>query len=97
MKFKLQNIEDNYHDPIWNPLGIHFVKCVRRINGRIVSIKTETKTSLGGTATYHFPAERVYAKQDQPEFEISGSRKIPMGIYQFVVQSKDGSRSVEIK
>lgn len=78
-------------------MGIHFVKCVRRVNGKIVLIKTETKTSLGGTATYYFPAKSVYAKQDKTEFEISGNNKIPKGLYQFVVQSSDGSRSVEIR
>lgn len=96
-KIKLQNIEHNYHNHQVNALGIYFAKCVRIVNGRIILIKTETKTSLGGKATYYFPAERVYAKQDKPEYETVSGQKIDKGIYQFVVQSNDGSRSVEIK
>jgi hypothetical protein len=68
-----------------------------RVNDRITVIKTEAKTSLGGTATYYFPAERVYAKQDKPEYETISGQKIDKGVYQFVVESSDRFRSVGIK
>lgn len=62
-KVKLQNIEHNHHNHEATALGIHFVKCVSRVGDRIIGIKTETTTPLGGTAIFYFTAERVYTKQ----------------------------------
>ncbi len=77
-------------------MGIHFAICVKRKDGKIIGILTEETNSLGNKFTTYWPAKSVYEVQDKMEYETIGSEKFAKGPHDFLVRSKDGSRSVGI-
>lgn len=84
-------------------MTIRFATCARRRNGKIVGIGTVHRNSLGQDEHHYWPAARINEVQDTEEVvryydpTENQEKTLNLGLYQFIVQNVDGTRSVDIK
>lgn len=82
---------------------IRFITCARRNNGKIIGVGTVQRNDLGQDEHQFWTAAKIREVQDTIEMvsyhdPVENMEKtLDRGPYQFLVENKDSSRSVDVK